>query len=311
MVKTEISTPAKRWRSAFAVILFLLPMAAQGGQTRSLLAAECLALIPDKAFHSREGLLQLFWEGHRTGQFHGVVMERSEIAALRKGIQTLFPLTSCKRIEVGASNLILTFDRAIREPIPGTWRQASLELSPRIVFALEGDPRDPGALIFRLAEGSVDVDFGAAAKVLGMRRIQGTELAYSIDEARKKSILTLSSRRLIPRSRIRVDRTNELTTLTMDDAELGKNNQFVFSKGRAAFLGLRFELVASNAVRLGNGQVIKDPATFRQISEMIDAVVSQADEALIFEKGVESTTTVRYELEDRRISLSRGYQKPP
>jgi len=304
-MRPEIRKLARRACAA----LFLALSLSFGETPRALGAAECLALIPAKSFRSREGLLQIFAKGFRSGAFCGTVMDRGELAALDKGIQTLFPLAACTRIEVGSSNLEIRFDQSRREAIPGTLRQAFLELSPRVVFALAPDTRDSNALVFRIQEGSVNVDFGAAARLWGFRRMEGTELTYALDEARRKSSLTLTSRRVIPRSKMKVARSGGEVTVTVEDEELGKNNQFVFAAGRVTFLGMKFQVLSNNAVQVGKGPVIRDPQTCRQITGLIEGVMAETRDDRIFEKGVVSVSSARYEMEDRRISLSRGYEK--
>ena len=182
-------------------------------ETKSLSAQEGLSIIAPDAFHSKEELLQILYVGYRTGRLRSFRFEQPAIKAVAKEIRTLFPLEHCTCISMQNDTLCFAFPKPQSHTIPGTFGQASLVMSEKVAFSLSLDTGDKNKLLFKIVEGSVDVQFSFAARLFGYRPLKGNDLFYAVDENKRTSILGLNCRREIPRSAMSVFRQGTVTTI--------------------------------------------------------------------------------------------------
>jgi hypothetical protein len=295
-------------RGGLAVLSIVAISYTQQPPVRSLSPEECLSIIAPKAFHSKEELLQIFCTGYQSENFRSFRLDRSAIVSIAKRIHTLFPLNNCDSISLQNDTLRFAFPKPQDKSIPGTMKQASLIMSQKVVFALSRDTADPTMLHFKIVQGSVDVKFRFFARLFGFKRLQGSDLFYSSDDGKRISMLGLNCRRTIPRSLLSVSRRGEMTTINVRDYELDKNSVIVFSPNRMDFFGFSIEALGGDTLRYGK-KIARDAKSHKEIVAMIDSIIHEPDTSKIFKEGIESVKSAIYELEARRISLRKGYQK--
>jgi hypothetical protein len=293
---------------ACIVIAITVVSQAQDMAMRSLSPQECLSIIPPKAFHSKEELLQIFYRGYQSENYRSFRLDRSAILSLAKQIRTLFPLKNCDSISLHTDTLEFAFPKPQDKTIPGTHGQASLIMSQKVVFALSRDTVDSNMLHFTIAQGTVDVKFSFIARLFGFKHMQGSDLFYVADDVKRVSVLGLNCRRTIPRSELSISRQGEVTTITIRDRELDKNNTIVFSPNRINFLGIIIEALGGDSLRFGK-TIAQNAKSHKELVTTINTVIHEPDTSKIFKEGIESVKSAVYELEARRISLSKRYQK--
>jgi hypothetical protein len=275
---------------------------------QSLSAQACLSVVAPDAFHSKEELLQILYVGYQTKRLRSFRLEQPEIKTLAKKIRTLFPLEHCTGIVMRNDTLYFTFPQQQSHTIPGTFGQASLIMSPKVAFFLSLDTADHNKLLFKIVDGAVDIKFSVVARLLGFKQLKGSDLFYLTDEHKCVSILGLNCRREIPRSAMSVFRKGAVTTIRVQDKELKENNTIIFSPKRMDFFGVAIEVLGGDSIRIGT-TIVQNAKKRKELIDMIEQNRSQADTAKILENGLESLQSAVYELEARRISLSKGYYK--
>jgi hypothetical protein len=277
-------------------------------ETQSLSAQECLSIIAPNAFHSKEGLLQILYVGYRSGRLRSFRFEQPAIKAVAKEIRTLFPLEHCTGISMQNDTLCFAFPKQQSHTIPGTFGQASLVMSENVAFSLSLDTVDRNKLLFKIVEGAVDIQFSFTARLFGYKQLKGNDLFYSVDENKRTSILGLNCRREIPRSAMSVFRQGKVTTIRVHNKELKDNNTIIFAPNRMEFLGITLEVLGNDCIRLGT-TIVQNVKLRKELLDMIENVRCEPDTTKIFLNGIESLQSAIYELEARRISLTKGYKR--
>jgi len=268
--------------------------------------AECKAWQAQTTYTSQEGFLQIFLQAMREGKTHSALLTPDILNPLSNQIHTLFPLQDTRSIQLIDSVLTMEFNGPVSVKVPGTWRQATLTMSPEVVFIVHpilGPIGAPYAGVeFEIVKGQVTLEFGwLARKIQGMpATMQGKHLRYWSDDAHAQSTISLEQVQTFAAKDISIQETPTQISIAYSPTDTIR-----YTDSSAHYFGIDLHW-SGDSLYTPEHKWVHDARTV----ESLRAVHKEFHKILTKTQGHAAlvlTNALIYQLEVHRGSLSKGF----
>ena len=278
-------------------------------------------VLADRFFSSGDELFQLLfilYKQEKSGHFR---LEKETLAQLKKKLSTLFPLDGCELIELQTGRVIFHFSENQQVAIPHTWWQASLQITDRLVLAIEDNPAIPGeksgkigemdldteSICFSIQEGSLQLHFSFFLKMFGgqLRDAEGTTLVYQINETKKISRLQLIEKTLLTDDSLKIT-SGERQWIDILHVDFPGSEDIGINDNRINFLGTEVELLPDHMIRIGTDEPQKNEEAWAWFSSNIKLFQEYAQTGKLT-SAINYTRSFGYNFEERQITMTMGF----
>lgn len=288
-----------------------VPTRQSGTSLRELTCDDCARFLEGRPFASREALFQLFFDIYFAPGYDGVVLKKEAIAALAEQLHTYFPLGTCEEISLSDGLLAFRFPENLAVPIPGTFRQASMSLTKKLVLKVTHADKARGTMRFAVAGGGMRLNVSAAMKAMldYARDIQVTELTYEIDPEKRCSSVGIRERRFLPRKSLVITRDGDSVMIDVRHPDLPDPVDLSFTKNTMNQFGISFTLQDDGRSGMPGGKVDENDQRHAALAAYLGAVLEDPEK--VFQHGMYQIVDSAYDLEEERLSFHVGIVAMP
>jgi hypothetical protein len=272
---------------------------------------DCKPFIGKNDFTSKEELLQLFYNAYYTNSLRNVIMNGPDLKLLNKSINTMFPLNNCLSITSVDNRLILDFKKPQSVTIPGTFHQAHLNLSKKVIFELQSDSIRPMILRFKIIDGYVNIRTSGISRIFNASfdNIDGKELFYYCDDKNKHSVLGLEEHTLLPKEILKITGDISHIKIKIEPMKTEMEHDIEIKKNYLKFFSTEFTLSNNDSLKVNDENWQKDSLTVDKINSMIDTLQTAYTNNQLLINGMIINKSAVYELEKQTISISKGFSE--
>jgi hypothetical protein len=268
---------------------------------------ECQQYLDKRTFRSKEGLLQLFYMIYYSDTVNHIILKRPTIKSLHKSIRSYFPLKRCQKIVYSNKVLWLQFSRKQKIYIPGTWRQATLRMSKKLMFKVTTAPNDPQLLCFEVAEGGVLVTTSAFLRIFTpfAINVKGQSLFYKIEADKNQSIIGMKHFNTIPGDKIVINQDPREVKVDVQIKNMPDSVDMYFRNQELHYFGITIRLLEDGVIQCNRYKPERKPEGYAWFRYTIDSVLNDPEGKL--KNGVQRTVRVTYNLEKRKVWFWQGF----